>query len=304
MVLLNYHKRISKTVKNSKHNPSNKKRFARSTGGDVLVGIILVITGAFMAVPLVYALVSAFKPFEEIFLFPPRFFVRRPTLDNFNDLFIISSNLWVPFTRYIFNSVFVAVLGTVLHVLLASMAAYPLAKHDFPGRNFIFGIVIISLMFVPQVTFIPQYIVMAGLGWINTYLALILPPVGSALGLFLMKQFMEQIPGCMLEAARIDGAREFRIFFHIIMPNVKPAWLTLTIFSFQMIWNNPSLQFIYDEELKLLPTALSQIITGSSIARMGVGMAAAVFLMIPPLLLFMLLQSKVIETMAFAGIKD
>lgn len=281
-----------------------KKKKARSLGGDLIVILILMVTGAFMALPLIYALVSSLKPFEEIFIFPPRFFVRRPTLDNFTNLFIISSNMWVPFTRYIFNSVFVAAAGTSFHVLFASMAAYPLAKHMFPGKNIIFSLVVVSLMFVPQVTFIPQYIVMAKLGWINTYAALILPPVGAALGLFLMKQFMEQIPVPMLESARIDGASEYRIFFTIVMPNVKPAWLTLCLFAFQMIWNNPALQFIYNEELKLLPAVTSQIITGNAIARMGVGMAATVFIMIPPLILFVLLQSRIIETMAYAGIKE
>ncbi len=277
---------------------------ARSTGGDFVVWCILAISGAFMALPLIYAILSAFKPFEEIFIFPPRFFVRRPTWDNFANLFILSSNMWVPFTRYIFNSIFVAVFGTTFHVLFSSMAAYPLAKHHFKGKNIIFGIVVISLMFVPQVTFIPQYIIMARLGWINSYAALILPPVGAALGLFLMKQFMEQIPVPMLESARIDGASEYRIFFVMVMPNVKPAWLTLTIFAFQMIWNNPALQFIYSEELKLLPAAMSQIVTGNVMARMGVGMAATVFIMTPSIIIFMLLQSKVIETMAFAGIKQ
>jgi putative chitobiose transport system permease protein len=282
-----------------------KRRFTRSFGGNLIVIFILAVTGAFMALPLVYALVSAFKPFEEIFIFPPRFFVRRPTWDNFTNLFIISSNMWVPFTRYVFNSLFVTFAATFLHVLFASAAAYPLAKHDFPGKNKIFSVAVISLMFVPQVTFIPQYVVMAKLGWINTYAALILPPVGAALGLFLMKQFMENIPVPMLESARIDGANEYRIFLQIVMPNVKPAWLTLTIFSFQGVWNNSSLlQFIYSEELKLLPNAMNQIITGSSIARLGVGMAASVFLLLPPLVLFISIQNRVIETMAYAGIKE
>ncbi len=280
-----------------------RKRYTRSTGGNVFVMLVLIITGCFMALPLVYALVSSLKPFEEIFIFPPRFFVRRPTLDNFINLFIISSNLWVPFSRYIFNSIFVAFSATSLHVIIASAAAYPLAKHDIPGKKIIFSVVVLSLMFVSQVTFIPQYIIMARLGWINTYASLILPPIGASLGLFLMRQFMEGIPDSILESAKIDGASEYRIFFTIVMPNVKPAWLTLTIFSFQSIWNNPALQFIYNEELKLLPAAMNQIITGNNIARLGVGMAAAVFLLLPPLILFIVIQTRVIETMAYAGIK-
>lgn len=277
---------------------------ARSLGGNIVVLGLLILLGLFMALPLIYVVASSLKPFEEIFIFPPRFFVRRPTLSNFSDLFILSSSLWVPFSRYIFNSVFVTVAATFFHVLFASMAAYPLAKKDFPFKNIIFSVVVISLMFVSQVTFIPQYIIMANLNWIDTFWALILPPIGSALGLFLMKQFMEQIPTSLLEAARIDGASEYRIVFRIVMPNVKPAWLTLVIFSFQSIWANPAAQFIYSEDMKMLPAAINQIVTGSTIARMGVGMAATVFLMLPPLILFILLQSRVIETMAHAGIKD
>ena len=270
---------------------------ARSLGGNIVVLGLLILLGLFMALPLIYVVASSLKP-------PPRFFVRRPTLSNFSDLFILSSSLWVPFSRYIFNSVFVTVAATFFHVLFASMAAYPLAKKDFPFKNIIFSVVVISLMFVSQVTFIPQYIIMANLNWIDTFWALILPPIGSALGLFLMKQFMEQIPTSLLEAARIDGASEYRIVFRIVMPNVKPAWLTLVIFSFQSIWANPAAQFIYSEDMKMLPAAINQIVTGSTIARMGVGMAATVFLMLPPLILFILLQSRVIETMAHAGIKD
>lgn len=281
-----------------------EKAQTHSTGGQILIVIIIIMTGAFMVLPLIYAIMSAFKPFEEIFLFPPRFFVRRPTLDNFENLFILSSSSWVPFSRYIFNSVFVVVIVTVLHVLMASLAAYPLAKHTFPGQKIIIEVVIISLMFVPQVTFIPQYILMSKLGLINTYPAAIFPALGSALGLFLMKQFMEQVPVQILESAKIDGSNEYMTFFYIVMPNVKPAWLTLAIFTFQFMWNNPSGQIIYDEQLKSLPVAMGQIIAGNSIARMGVGMAAAVFIMIPPLVLYCILQSKVIETMAHAGIKE
>lgn len=289
-------------MKKIKLNHSRSK--ARSLGGNIVVLLLLVVLGLFMALPLIYVVASSLKPFEEIFIFPPRFFVRRPTLSNFSDLFILSSSLWVPFSRYIFNSVFVTVAATFFHVLFASMAAYPLAKKNFPFKSLIFSVVVISLMFVSQVTFIPQYIIMANLNWIDTYLALILPPVGSALGLFLMKQFMEQIPTSLLEAARIDGASEYRIVFRIVMPNVKPAWLTLVIFSFQSIWANPALTFIYSEDMKMLPAAINQIVTGNTVARMGVGMAATVFLMLPPLILFILLQSRVIETMAHAGIKD
>ncbi len=278
-------------------------RLARSTGGNAFVLTMLLVVAFFMGLPLVYAVISSFKPFEEIFIFPPRFFVRRPTLENYTNLFILSSNLWVPFSRYIFNSIFVAAAVTFLHVIFASAAAYPLAKHEFPGRNAIYQVVIAALLFTGYVTYIPQYIIAARMGIINTYAALILPPVGSALGLFLMRQFMIQIPPSLLESARIEGVSEYAIFWYIVMPNVKPAWLTLMIFAFQGAWNNPQLAFIYDEQLKLLPTALSQIAT-AGIARVGVGTAAAVFLLVPPVVLFVLAQTNVLQTMSHAGIKE
>ena len=280
------------------------KRHARSLGGNLVMWLLLIATGAFLALPLVYAVMSALKPFDEIFLFPPKFFVMRPTLDNFLDLFAMCSNLWVPFSKYLFNSVFVAVSATALHVLFASACAYPLAKNDFPGKNAIFNIIVVSLMFVPQVTFLPQYIIIAKLGWIDTYWALIVPALGSALGVFLMKQFVEQIPLSIVEAARLDGCSEFRVFSKMILPNVKPAWLTLTIFTFQGIWNNASQQFVFREDLRTLPVVMQQIVSGGTIARMGVGAASTVFLMVPPILLFVLVQSRVVETMAFAAIKE
>ncbi len=209
------------------------KRHARSLGGNVVLILVLAVFGAFMAVPLVYAVVNALKPFDEIFVFPPRLYVVNPTFDNFTDLFALCSNTWVPFSKYLFNSVFVSLLTTVLTVVIASMCAYPLAKNRFRGREKIFSVIVTSLLFVPQVTFLPQYIITAKLGLIDTYAVMIVPALGSTLGVFLMKQFMEQIPTALLEAARIDGYNEFQIFYKIIMPNVKPAWMTLVIFTFQ-----------------------------------------------------------------------
>ena len=281
------------------------KRFARSTGGNIFFALLLAVTGAFLALPLVYAAMSAFKPFDEIFIFPPRLFVVNPTWDNFSDLMALCANSWVPFSKYLFNSLFVTLAATAAHVILSSACAYPLAKNEFPGKDILFKIVVVALMFVPQVTFLPQYLIIAKLGMVDTYWAMVLPPIGAALGVFLMKQFMEQIPTAILEAARIDGCSEFRIFRTIVMPNVKPAWLTLGIFTFQSVWNNTASQsFVFREDLRTLPTMIQQIATGSTIARAGVGAAAALFLMLPPILLFIVLQSKVVETMSFAAIKE
>ena len=280
------------------------KKATRSVGGNVVVIICLVIMGVFMALPLYYAVVASLKPYEEIFVFPPKLYVKRPTFDNFISLFTSFSDSLVPFSRYVTNSILVTGLTTLLGVLSGSMAAYPLAKNPFRGRNFLFNIVVTSLLFVPQVTFVPQYIILARLGWINSYKTLILPAIGSSLGLFLMKQFMEQLPDSMLEAARIDGANEYRICFSVVLPNVKPALLTVILFVFQSAWNNRGQTFIFDEELKLLPVAVSDIVASNGIAYMGMGSAATVLLMLPPIILFIFTQRRIVETMAFAGLKD
>ncbi len=278
-------------------------RLSRSRFGNALVVLMLVIIAAFMAVPLLYTVLSSFKPFEEIFIYPPKFFVKRPVWDNYSDLFFVASNSWVPFSRYIFNSVFISVVGTGAYVLIASLAAYPLAKHRFPGKGILFYIVVTALLFTSRVTYVPQFVILSGFGMIDTYWALILPALGGSFGVFLMKQFMEQIPISVIESARIDGASEWRVFFSIIMAQVKPAWLTLVIFTFQGMWNNSGGSLVYSEQLKTLPTAFSQIAT-AGIARFGAGMASSVILMIPPILAFCLAQSRVMETMAHAGIKE
>lgn len=256
-----------------------------------------------MLLPVLYTVVQAFKPMEELFIFPPRFTVENPTLKNFKLIGQLADNLWVPFSRYTFNSVFVSAAGTAGNVIIASMAAYPLAKNDFPGKKFLFKIVTVALLFSGGVLGLAQYIIMAKLHMINTYWALILPSVATPMGLFLMKQFMEGISTSLLEAARIDGMNEFRIYWSIVMPNVKPAWLTMIIFAFQGMWSMTGGNFIYKEELKMLPTALAQIQSGG-IARAGVAAAANLLMFIPPVIMFLVTQSSIMETMAHAGIKE
>lgn len=218
-------------------------------------------------------------------------------------MFTIMSNSWVPFTRYIFNTVFITVVGTAGHIILASMCAFPLAKKKFPGGNIIFSIVVLSLMFNATVTAIPNYITMAALGWVNTYAAILVPAFAGPLGLYLMKQFMEQIPDALLESSRIDGASQWYTFWKIVMPMVKPAWLTLMLLSVQGLWNLGSSSFIFSEELKTLSFALGQIMAGG-IARAGVGSAVALFMMIVPITIFIFSQSHIIETMSTSGMKD
>ena len=281
-----------------------RPRLNRSLGGNVLIALFLAVLGLFMALPMIYAVCSSLKPLDELWIFPPRFLVRHPTLKNFSDLFTLMAQSWVPFLRYVFNTVLVSVLGTAGHVLIASLAAYALSKHDFYGRSFLFKLVELSLMFSAAVTAIPSYLIMTRLHMINTYWSLILPAFSGSLGLFLMKQFMDSmIPATVLESARLDGAGEWRIFRAIVMPMVKPAWLTLIVFSFQGLWNIGTTTYIYSEKLKTLNYAISQILAGG-IARAGAGAAAAVMMMVVPVLVFVVTQSSVIETMSTSGMKE
>jgi len=238
-----------------------------------------------------------------LFIFPPRFFARQPTVANFTQLFDLTSSSWVPFSRYVFNTVLNTIVGTVVHILAAAMCAYPLAKNHFPGKKTIFNIVVWSLLFSGGVTEIPVYLVMSTLGIIDTYFAFWLPEIAASMGTFLLKQNMAQIPNAMIEAARIDGASEWKILWRIVMPAVKPAWLTLAIFAFQRNWNATSSSYIYTETIKTLPAALSQITAAGSVARAGEAYAASVLMLIPPIIFFILAQSSTVKTMAHAGIK-
>jgi len=279
-----------------------RKRVSRSVVGDIALFLILLLFGAFSAYPLIYTICAAFKPLNELFIYPPKLFFQHPTLDNFSDLSILLEDSWVPFSRYLFNTIFITLAGTVGHVLIASMAAYPLAKHKFPGSKIIFGLVVYSLMFAAQVTATPRYIVFSWLGLIDTPLAIIVPAFAYSLGLYLMKQFMADIPMELIESAKIDGANEFQIYWRVVMPLVKPAWLTLIILLFQQLWNNDGGTFIYSEQIKPLSYALHQIVAGG-IARTGTSSAVMLIMMIVPIAVFILSQSQIIETMAHSGMK-
>jgi ABC-type glycerol-3-phosphate transport system permease component len=240
---------------------------------------------------------------DELFKFPPTVFPRHPTFDNFRDLFVTMGQSWVPFSRYVFNTVFLTVVGTAGHLLIASMAAYVLAKYDFPGGKLFFRVVVVALMFNGYVTAVPNYLIMCRLHVVDTYWAILLPAFAAPIGLFFMKQFITGFPTTLLEAAKIDGASEWRIFSGIVMPNVKPAWLTLIIFSVQSLWNNRASTVIYSESKKMLTYAFQQIQLGG-IARTGQGAAVSVIVMTVPILIFILSQSKIMETMSTSGIKD
>ena len=279
------------------------KQLNRSVAGNVGVIIVLTIFGAFMLLPMIYSVCQALKPMDELFVFPPRFFVRNPTLKSFRDLFRLIGDQTVPFSRYIFNTVLISLVGTGGHVIIASMAAYAFAKQKFPGSNWMFQLVVLALLFNTTVLAIPSFMVFTWLNLLDNPLVIILPAFGGTLGLYLMKQFMEQIQDSVLEAARIDGAGEFRIFFSIVMPSVKPAWLTLIVLSFSGLWNTGQVNTIYSENWKTLNYAMSQILAGG-IARSNAGAAASVVMMIVPILVFIFTQSNVVETMGSSGMKE
>ena len=280
-----------------------KRRPNRSVWGDIGVWLLLIFVAVLMAYPLVFAICSALKPLDELFRFPPTLFPRHPTLDNFSDLVVTMGQSWVPFSRYLTNTIWMTVVGTVGHLVIASMAAFVLAKYNFPGCRIYFSIVVTALMFNGYVTAIPNYVTMSRLHIIDTVWSVILPAFAAPMGLFLMKQFMEGIPMSLIESAKLDGAREFRILWGIVMPVVKPAWLTLIIFSVQGLWNNQASAVIYSESKKTLVYSLRQIQAGG-IARTGQAAAVTVVVMIVPIITFILSQSQILETMATSGLKD
>lgn len=280
-----------------------EKKVNRSVAGNSLLFAIMIICGIFMFLPLVMIVNNALKPLDEIFQYPPKIFVRNPTFENFTDLFVLMNDSLVPFSRYIFNTLIITGFGVIGHVVLASLASYPLAKLDFPGKKILFSLVVLSLMFSWTVTQIPNYVIISFLGINNTYLALILPAWSYGMGLYLMKQFVEQIPESMLESARLDGAGEFRIYWSIVMPNVKPAWLTLAIFQFQSLWGNTGNMFLRNESIKPLQFAMQQITAGGA-QRAGASAAVALIIAAIPVTFFVLCQSQILETMTTSGMKE
>ena len=282
----------------------HKVVFARSAGGDAGITVVLVLLGAFMFLPMAYVLMQSVKPLDELWMYPPRFYVMNPTFSNYRDLFTLMNSSWVPFSRYIFNTVFTSVAGTFGHLFIASMCAYALAKIRFPGGKFVFKTIRTSLMFHSTVTAVTSFILMSTFQMVDTYLAIIIPAWGYTLGLYLMKQFMESgVPDATLESARLDGASELRSYWTIAMPMVKPAWLTLIVYSFQGLWNAGSSIYIYSEQLKSFNYAIQQI-TAGGIKRAGASAAATVVMMLVPISVFVITQSNIIETMGSSGMKD
>jgi len=276
----------------------------RSLGGDIGINVILAIFGVIMVLPLVYAIAQSLKPLDELWMFPPRFFVVNPTFKNYSDLFRLMGTSWVPFSRYIFNTVLISVVGTAGNVFFSAYAAYALAKIKFPGRTFFFKIIVYSLMFNSTVTGITNFLTMSMLGWVDTYWAVIVPAWCTTYGLYLMKQFMEtSVTDAVLESARLEGASENKIFWVIAMPMVKPAWVTLIIFAFKDLWNSGASMYIHSEQLKSFNYAISQVVS-AGISRAGASAASTVVMMIVPIIVFVISQSNVIQTMSTSGMKD
>lgn len=278
-------------------------RLNRRAYGDVFMLILVGLMAAFSFFPLLMAVSMSLKPINELFYYPPKLLADHPTLDNFRMLLSLMQNTRVSFFRYAFNTVFISLAVTLGHVFLASMAAYPLAKLKLPGIKTINKMVMLSLMFVPAVTDVANYLTVSWLGWLDTYWACIIPAMGASLGLFIMRNYMTTIPDSLLEAARIDGCSNFQIYWRIVMPLARPAWLTVAILIFQQVWSMDNTNYVYDESLKTLPYALSQITSGAMV-RVGAGQAVGVLMMIVPAIVFMVNQTKIIDTMASAGIKE
>ncbi len=271
-----------------------------------LVYGLLILLALFTCLPLVYLISTAFKPMSELYLFPPQFFVKHPTLDNFSTLLVSLSSSAVPFTRYIFNSFFITAIIVCGTVFASTMGAYALVKHHPPGSKLFFNLVVAALMFSPYVTQIPRFIIINSIGLKSSLLAVILPAIASAYNFFLIKQFIEQLPDTMIEAARIDGAGEFFIYRKIVMPMLAPAWSTLIVFSFVSSWNDffSPLIYIKDVAMKTLPLALNTIASGGSgIGRAGAVAASAMITTLPTVIIFTVMQRKVMQTMMYSGIK-
>lgn len=295
--------KIQKLERKLRRKTGGRKKLNRSVAGNALMFTIMGICGVFMALPLIMIINNSLKPLDELYQYPPKVFVRNPTLENFTDLFVLMNDTWVPFTRYLINTAIITIGGMVGHVVIAALAAYALSQRHYPGKKLLFNMVVLSLMFSGTVTQIPQYMIISWLGINNTYWALILPSWCFGMGLYLMKQFMEQLPDSLKESARIQGASEWQIFWKIVMPNVKPAWLTLAIFQFQSMWGNTGGLFLRREELKPVQYALQQI-TAGGVARAGAAAAVTFIIAAIPITFFLVCQSNILETMTTSGMKE
>lgn len=268
--------------------------------------VLLTLLGVVMVLPLYWMVIQAFKPLEELLLFPPRWYVRNPTLESFQNLVLAASGTLVPFSRYLFNSILVTTVTVFSAVIISCLCAYPLSKMKFQGAAAVRWLITASLLIAPEVLAIPRYLMIDALGLIDTYGALIVPHLVNSVGVFMMINFIPSIvPDALLESARIDGASEWRIFWKIVMPLSSPAWATLAILTFLSVWNDGGTAAVYTrtESMKVLPTAIASISAEGTLARIGAAAAAALLNAIPGVVIFLWLQRRVMETIAHTGIK-
>lgn len=283
---------------------SQYRKFTRTTAGNIGYFTILILFGLFTVFPLFYCIITSLKPLDELLIFPPRFWVARPTFDNYRVLPALLSNLEIPLSRYVFNSLFIAIATTVVQIIFGSMAAFTFSKSKIKGAKFSFTLITTMMLYNGATLGVPQYLIFSTLGLIDTYWVYILPAIPSTVNCFLMKQFMDaSVNNSLLEAARIDGAGVVGMYWKIVMPIMKPAVMTVLLFAFQAMWSVVPGGTIFSEELKTLPYVMSSISAGG-IARSGSAMAITVILMLPPILVFVVTQSNVLETMGSSGIKE
>lgn len=293
-----------KKMSSYRGNRINPQRFEK---GQIKILLVLIPLAIFFGLPIVFLICHAFKPMDELFTYPPRFYVVRPTLDNFGKLLKASSTSGIPISRYVFNSVIVSAIVIVASVIFATMSGFALSKLKFRGKNTILEINNAALMFVPVAVMIPRYLIVDILGLKDTYLAHILPIIALPVGLFLVKQFIDQIPDSLIEAAYIDGAGEFRIYWKIILPLIRPAIATCAILAFQQVWTNVETSNLYidNDGMKTLPFYLNTFISlnNNNVAGQGIAAAGALLLFLPNFLMFLVLRKSFMNTMANSGLK-
>ncbi|MFZ9704254.1 MAG: carbohydrate ABC transporter permease [Bacilli bacterium] len=268
--------------------------------------IILIPVAIFMGLPIVYIFNHAFKPLVELFEWPPRFFVQNPTFDNFIDLFALTSSTGIPMSRYLFNSIIITALTVFASIIIGSLAGFALSKLDFRFKASLMWVNNIAIMFVGASVSIPRYLVIEALGLIDSFWVHIIPGLAIPVGLFLIKQFIDQIPKDLIEASKVDGANNLQIYWHVILPLIKPALATIAIVAFQSVWNNSEVSnlFINDESLKTFAFYMGTLTTtGNAVAGQGMAAAASLIMFIPNLVIFIILQRNVMNTMVHSGIK-
>lgn len=268
--------------------------------------LILVPMAIFMALPILYIFTTAFKPINELFAWPPQFLVYEPTFKNFIDLFNLTSTTGVPMTRYLFNSIIISVIVVFASIFVSSLAGYALSKLNFKLKKSLSTLNDIAIIFVGASVIIPRYLVIQSLGLVDNFLVHIIPGLAIPVGLFLIKQFIDQIPNELIEAAKIDGASEFEVYLHVILPLIKPALATIAIVSFQGVWNNTEIStlYIHDETMKTFAFYMSTLTTqANTVAGQGMAAAASLIMFVPNLIIFIILQKNVMDTMAHSGMK-